>query len=126
MFNKKDGITKLLEERIEEYEELQNHYDKVNRNLEYVAKSDLLEEMLVKVQLILSLLMKCQRHLIIEMEDVSSYMYKSDIERTLVQVKDYVKSYQGMAFAMSEVLRSVRIKIENLYELQKLNMQQDK
>lgn len=125
MFDKKDGITKLLEEKIEEYEELQNHYDKVNRSLEYVAKSDLLEEMLVKVQLILSLLMKCQRHLLIELEDISSYMYKSDIERTLVQVKDYVKSYQGMAFAMSEVLRSVRIKIENLYELQKLNMQQN-
>lgn len=124
MFNKKDGTTKVLEERIIEYENLQADYDKINRNLDPVAKSDMLEEMLVKIQLILSLLMKCQRHLLLDLEDINSYMYRSDIERTLVEVRDHIKSYQGMAFAMSEVLRSVRIKIENLYELQKLSMQQ--
>lgn len=120
--NRQSGLAKGLEERIANFENLQDEYDKINRKLDPVAKSDMLEEILMKIELILSMLMKFQRNLIIDRNDISSYMYKSDIETTLSEVREYIKSYQGMAFATSEVLRSVRIKIENLYELQKLNM----
>ena len=120
--NRQSELAKGLEERIANFENLQDEYDKINRKLDPVAKSDMLEEILMKIELILSMLMKFQRNLIIDRNDISSYMYKSDIETTLSEVREYIKSYQGMAFATSEVLRSVRIKIENLYELQKLNM----
>lgn len=126
MFFKQNGLTKLLNERIEELENLQAEYDKYNRNLEPVAKSDRLEELSVKVELVLSMLMKVQRNLLDELDNPTSYMYRSDIERTVQQTKEYIKSYQGMAFAYSEVLRSVRIKIENLFELQKLTMDNSK
>lgn len=122
MFFKQDGITKVLDERIAELEELQNVYDKINRNLEPVAKSDYLEELAMKIELVLTLLMKAQRNLLEQEANTSLYMYRSDIESAKSQVKDYIKTYQGMAFAISEVLRSVRIKIENLYELQKLTI----
>ena len=72
------------------------------------------------------MLMKVQRNLLDELDNPTSYMYRSDIERTVQQTKEYIKSYQGMAFAYSEVLRSVRIKIENLFELQKLTMDNSK
>lgn len=122
MFYKQDGLTKVLDERIEELEELQSEYDKVNRNLDPVAKSDRLEELAMKIELVLSMLLKVQRNLLMDLDNPSSYMFRSDIERTIQQVKDYIKSYQGMSFAISEVLRSVRLKIENLYELQKLSI----
>lgn len=122
MFERQDGLVKILAERIEELDELQAEYDSVNRKLEPNAKSERLEELLMKVQLVLSMLIKVERNLLEEISDPSSYMYKSDLERTLQEVRGYTKSYQGMAFAMSEVLRSVRIKIENLYELQKLTL----
>jgi hypothetical protein len=122
MFYKQDGLTKVLDERIVELEELQAEYDKVNRNLDPVAKSDRLEELAMKIELVLSMLLKVQRNLLMDLDNPSSYMFRSDIERTIQQVKDYIKSYQGMSFAISEVLRSVRLKIENLYELQKLSM----
>lgn len=122
MFFKQDGITKALDERIAELEELQAEYDKINRNLDPVAKSDFLEELAMKIELVLTLLMKAQRNLLEQEANSSLYMYRSDIETAKNQVKDYIKTYQGMAFAISEVLRSVRIKIENLYELQKLTM----
>lgn len=126
MFFKQDGLTKVLDERIEELEQLQAEYDKVNRNLDPVAKSDRLEELAMKIELVLSMLMKVQRNLLLDLDNPSSYMFRSDIERTVQQTKDYIKSYQGMSFAISEVLRSVRIKIENLYELQKLSMDNSK
>lgn len=126
MFFKQDGLTKALDERMEELENLQKDYDKINRNLDPVAKSDLLEELAMKIELILSLLLKVQRNLLEESDNPTLYMYRSDIERSKEQVKDYIKSYQGMAFAVSEVLRSVRLKIENLYELQKLTMDNKK
>lgn len=126
MFLKQDGLTKVLDERIEELEQLQAEYDKVNRNLDPVAKSDRLEELAMKIELVLSMLMKVQRNLLLDLDNPSSYMFRSDIERTIQQTKDYIKSYQGMSFAISEVLRSVRIKIENLYELQKLSMDNSK
>lgn len=97
VFSEQDWLTKVLEERIEEYENLQAEYDKINRNLDPVAKSDLLEELLIKIQLILSLLLKSQRGLLLKLEDISSYMYRSDIEDTLKTIKEYIKSYQGMA-----------------------------
>lgn len=122
MFERQDGLAKILQERMDELDELQAEYDSINRQLEPNAKSERIEEILMKVELVLSMLIKVERNLIEEMEDPKSYMYRSDLVKTLEQVKSYTKSFQGMAFAMSEVLRSVRIKIENIYELQKLTL----
>lgn len=126
MFEREDGLTKILGERIEELDCLQAEYDKINRQLEPNAKAERLEEILMKVQLVLSMLIKVERNLIEELSDPKSYMYRSDVQETLAQTRAYTKSYQGMAFAMSEVLRSVRIKIENIYELQKLTLDMNK
>ena len=116
----KNDLTINLRTRIEEYESLIEDYDKKHKKLNDIEKAERLEELIIKVELVIVVVQKVIRSLN-DMIDNSgcSTMIKYEVDRSLTELREMLKSYTNNAFGYTDVLRSLRLRIENQLQLNK-------
>ena len=116
----KNDLTLNLRTRIEEYELLIEDYDKKNKKLNDIEKAERLEELIIKTELVIVIVQKAIRSFN-DMLDNGGYsvMIKNDIDRSLSELREMLKSYTNNAFGYTDVLRSLKLRIENQLQLNK-------
>lgn len=116
----KNDIVIALRNRIEEYETLFEKYDKEKNKLNDIQKSEQIEELVIKVELLITHLQKTLRYFN-DMLDDGNYntMIRSDIEKSIKEIKENLKYYSSNSYGFTEILRGLRLRISNQFQLDK-------
>lgn len=116
-----NNITRAISERTEQLNELLENYDKLPPDYPLYLRNDKLEEICVKVELVVSLYLKGLAS-IETLANTGDYMFRSDIKDSMQTLREYLKSYTSMSWNFAEILRNSRIKLEYQLKLDELDM----
>lgn len=117
-----NSITRAIADRVDDFNKSFEEYNLLQPELPLYKKNDYLEELCIKLELIVSLHLKALRS-IDELAKTGDYMFRSDIADSSKELREYLKSYTSMAWNFAEILRNSRIKLEYQLELSKLDLQ---
>lgn len=109
---------KNLKARTDELHELLIKYDSEEKSMQLYEKNEFLQEISIKIQLVISYILKAVYNLTC-MAEQGAFISRAEVRNTLTDLREQLKVYSSMAWSFSEVLRSSRIKLEYNLDLDK-------
>ena len=117
-----NSLTRAIAEKVEDFNICFDNYNILPPDTPLYIKNERLEELCVKLELVVSLHLKAL-HNLDTLAKTGDYMFRGDVTDSAKELREYLKSYTSMAWNFAEILRNSRIKLEYQLELSKLDLQ---
>ena len=111
-------VLQHLRKRTEELHELMVKYDTEYQQLELYDKNEFLQEISIKIQLVISYILRAIYHLS-SLAEQGAFIARAEVKNDLSDLREQLKTYQSMDCSFSEILRSSRINVEYSLEMEK-------